>query len=203
MNIREAKRQIKAADERLTANPDDIDAKKARIAAVMAVKAATESGRERRRQEFLEQLESPTVGPPGDLRGDPRDVWDSLSLAESLRLAPVVMDAWYFLAKATRMRDRMRCPRCTAVGTWKMYGTWWHRWRYGDVALRRWGCKFCGHWLAKGNPHGQAFNGRIQAFPLSQEGLKVWAYPDPSVEREPTPAETLHAIMDRTWPWGG
>ncbi len=198
--VRELKREIAAADARLHADPDDDAAKKARIAAVTAIGAATANKAQRRRSEFLRSLEALADG--GD---DHRDEWQPLTAMERLRLMAIVMDIWFLATYYTGLRDRMRCPNCKAVGTWKMHGTWWERWRFGDIALRRWGCKYCGHWIAKGwvSPTGQVRDGRIQAFPLSQGGLKVWAYPDPSIEREPTPAEALCASMGRTWPWNG
>jgi len=40
------------------------------------------------------------------------------------------------------MRDRLRCPDCWAIGTWKPHGGWF------DVEdtrkVRRWMCKWCG-----------------------------------------------------------
>lgn len=40
------------------------------------------------------------------------------------------------------MRDRLRCPSCGAVGTWKPHGGWLD---YKDTASkRRWLCKWCG-----------------------------------------------------------
>jgi len=42
------------------------------------------------------------------------------------------------------MRDRLRCPSCMAVGTWKPHGGWF------DVTderkVRRWMCKWCGEY---------------------------------------------------------
>jgi hypothetical protein len=198
--VRELRRQIAAADVRLQSDPADTDAKKARISAVGALAAATVSRAQRRRSAFLREMEELASG-----GHDTRDAWQPLTLVERLQLMPVVMDMWFLITYYTGLRDRLRCPRCTAIGTWKMHGTWYERWRYGDIALRRWGCKYCGHWVAKGwvSPKGQVRSGRIQAFPLSREGLRVWAYPDPSVEREPTPAETVHQGMGRCWPWAG
>jgi len=199
--VRELKRLIKTADASLKLNPADEDAKKARIAAVMGLKFAAVSGLPLRRRNFYDELQALADGTTEDVR----DAWRPLTRGERLRLMPVVMDIWFLAAYYTGLRDRMRCPRCTSVGTWKMHGTWFERWRWGDVPLRRWGCKFCGHWIAKGwvSPRGDVRSGRIQAFPLSQEGLRVWAYPDPNIEREPTPAEALFADMGRTWPWNG
>lgn len=65
---------------------------------------------------------------------------------------------WHFIAdgplRLIGMRDRLRCPECSAVGTWKPHGglfdredvlflpilmqTWW------GTKRRRWMCKWCG-----------------------------------------------------------
>lgn len=151
----------------------------------------------RRRRAFLDGLDRLRA----QTGSDPRDVWHPLRPLEKFRLTPVVMDVWFLVTYYTGLRDRMRCPRCTSVGTWKMHGTWFERWRFGDIALRRWGCKYCGHWIAKGRPGGQVYNGRIQAFPSIEGG--VWAFPEPGTGRDPTPAEVVYASMGRTWPWNG
>ena len=41
------------------------------------------------------------------------------------------------------MRDRLRCHRCRAVGTWKPHGGWLHR----DKLSRRRLCKYCGYFI--------------------------------------------------------
>jgi hypothetical protein len=43
-----------------------------------------------------------------------------------------------------RMRDRLRCPRCKAVGTWKPHGSRMDRKQGDRRAVRRWLCKWCG-----------------------------------------------------------
>ena len=43
------------------------------------------------------------------------------------------------------MRDRLRCPRCCAVGTWKPHGGWLDRGTH--LLKRRWLCKWCGHYI--------------------------------------------------------
>lgn len=43
---------------------------------------------------------------------------------------------WLFLI-ATRLRDRLRCPNCDAVGTYKLHAPT-PRWR--------WLCKYCGYY---------------------------------------------------------
>ena len=54
---------------------------------------------------------------------------------------------WHQLVDFSRiigLRDRLRCPRCCAVGTWKPHGGWVDVW-LGDVrGIRRWICKWCG-----------------------------------------------------------
>lgn len=76
---------------------------------------------ERRRKAFPDSLGQPTMQPDGI---DSRDVWHPLTWRERVILAPVLMDLLYLVTRYTGMRDRLRCPRCTAVGTWKMHGTW-------------------------------------------------------------------------------
>jgi len=45
---------------------------------------------------------------------------------------------WLFLI-VTRLRDRLRCPSCSAVGTYKIHAP-------GDGRPWRWLCKWCGHY---------------------------------------------------------
>lgn len=45
-------------------------------------------------------------------------------------------------ARFIGMRDRLRCPMCHAVGTWKPHGGWMD---FADERkVRRWLCKWCG-----------------------------------------------------------
>lgn len=46
---------------------------------------------------------------------------------------------WFFLI-VTRLRDRLRCPNCEAVGTYKLHAPG-PRWR--------WLCKYCGYYRDK------------------------------------------------------
>lgn len=42
------------------------------------------------------------------------------------------------------LRDRLRCPKCKAIGTYKPHGGWFD---FSDVRkVRRWMCKWCGHY---------------------------------------------------------
>lgn len=58
-------------------------------------------------------------------------------------LNPVIHE----LAEALRFigtRDRLRCPECRAVGTWKPHGGLIDRLHGDRRAVRRWMCKCCG-----------------------------------------------------------
>ena len=53
------------------------------------------------------------------------------------------------LLRLVGLRDRLRCPRCRAVGTWKPHGGWLD---FADTRkVRRWLCKWCGlYWGPEG-----------------------------------------------------
>lgn len=57
----------------------------------------------------------------------------------------------YDLLRVVGIRDRLRCPRCRAVGTWKPHGGWLD----GDDLRKvcRWMCKWCGYYIG---PEGEA-----------------------------------------------
>src|SRR5277367_3034579 len=70
------------------------------------------------------------------------------------------------------LRDRLRCPKCRAVGTWKPHGGWIERWTPSHIEMlsklpsytkraydRRWLCKYCGYNLN--------FIGEFQCYPNS------------------------------------
>lgn len=45
-------------------------------------------------------------------------------------------------ARLLGLRDRLRCPECGAIGTYKPHGGWLD---FGDArGIRRWICKWCG-----------------------------------------------------------
>lgn len=61
------------------------------------------------------------------------------------------------------MRDRLRCPSCHSVGTWKPHGGVLDK---GDVRkVKRWLCKWCGFYLG---PEGSLVCGM---------GAKSWMLP--------------------------
>jgi hypothetical protein len=111
----------------------------------------------------------------------------------SLRLNPVVHELATSL-NYIGMRDRLRCPHCHKVGTWKPHGGWWDR-RHGDTrAVRRWLCKWCGYYVG---PEGER-----QAYPSQEHG--AWALTEWGFTHEPTPAEAIEEFYGRPVdPWRG
>jgi hypothetical protein len=95
------------------------------------------------------------------------------------------------------LRDRLRCPTCGAVGTWKPHGTLRER-RNGDRPVRRWMCKWCGYY------HGP--EGELRAFPDHERGAWTLARPFDPIAQDPpgpTPDEIIKREMGKTWPWRG
>ena len=114
---------------------------------------------------------------------------------------------WLFLI-ITRLRDRLRCPVCSAVGTYKPHAP-------GDGRPWRWMCKWCGFY--KG-PEGM---GKLCCpsptfgcwiFKDQQDGFKG-ATPEIAVEeRANFDAGVARRLVDRDkaatldykpWPWRG
>jgi hypothetical protein len=96
------------------------------------------------------------------------------------------------------MRDRLRCPMCKAVGTWKPHGGWFDN---SDVRrVRRWMCKWCGWYLG---PEGKRW--------VAPNIVKrCWDFRCPDSGK--TPVElvapewnpTINAAdAPRVWPWRG
>ena len=114
--------------------------------------------------------------------------------ARRVRLFPPVHAAWY----ATRwvgLRQRLRCPYCDAIGTWKPHGTFTARIRHKDRPVRRWLCKFCGMY---NGPEGE-----VQAYPEARRGC--WVLPkeyDPIAKRsERTAARVVpKAVLSKALP---
>jgi rubredoxin len=99
------------------------------------------------------------------------------------------------------LRDRLRCPRCKAVGTWKPHGGWidlFNEWRTDFAATlrpgvfhstdRRWVCKYCGF------VHDH--EGEKQSYPNAAKW--VWTVKDE--HSLPTPKEQ---VTEGVWPWHG
>jgi hypothetical protein len=96
------------------------------------------------------------------------------------------------------LRDRLRCPACRSVGTWKPHGTLADRRRHGDRPVRRWLCKWCGHYVGP--------EGVLRCFP--DQDLGVWSLPRPfrpdaPDPPPPTPMEAVAERLGKVWPWRG
>lgn len=91
---------------------------------------------------------------------------------------PFTHQIWDF-SRIVGLRDRLRCPRCLAVGTWKPHGGWMDG--ADERKVRRWICKWCG--LYRG-PEGER-----QAF----MGKTAWELGD-----GPTP-QAVHGGWQRPW----
>ena len=59
---------------------------------------------------------------------------------------------FYDCLRILGLRDRLRCPKCKAVGTWKPHGGFLD---FGDIRkVRRWMCKWCGYYSG---PEGELY----------------------------------------------
>jgi len=98
------------------------------------------------------------------------------------------------LARLTRLRDRMRCPKCEAVGTWKPHGGWADR--KDDLRhVRRWLCKWCGYYVGTDGVKQCGIGGEIE---FQGESVRVWAF------EGPTPASVIaESSIPGAWPWRG
>jgi len=110
----------------------------------------------------------------------------------------------YDLLMLVGLRDRLRCPKCSAVGTWKPHGGWCDRfveWRTNFAATlkpgvphstdRRWICKYCGFCRCGG--------GELYGAPNAAKG--VWDRK--GADSLPTPKEAVEKLCGTTWPWRG
>lgn len=121
-----------------------------------------------------------------------------LGWRQRIRLFPPIHEAWIALA-LVGMRDRLRCPQCKAVGTWKPHGGTWNRLCHKDRAQRRWMCKYCGRY--EGRDIGIAY-----VYPCPTRGCWTALYPwDPESPPEggPTPADVVWRELAKVWPWWG
>lgn len=93
------------------------------------------------------------------------------------------------------LRDRLRCPYCDAVGTWKPHGGWLD---FADQRkVRRWLCKFCG---AYRGPEG---------FRQALSGPEAWYLPEVASSeigvQGKLPSTMLYWEEQQKWinPWYG
>jgi len=95
------------------------------------------------------------------------------------------------LLRVTRLRDRLRCPCCTAVGTFKPHGTRFDRKDLRDVP--RWLCKWCGYYLG---PEGSTIA-------LLDPEMRVWMLPDTDATGTTPEATFRRTALGWAWPWKG
>lgn len=89
------------------------------------------------------------------------------------------------------IRDRLRCPNCHSVGTWKPHGGWLD---FKDTRkVRRWLCKWCGFYVG---PEGYQF---------CQFGKMAWeiAPIEPGSPMRDTPQSRVHGVSLGISPWIG
>ena len=90
------------------------------------------------------------------------------------------------------MRDRLRCPCCKAVGTWKPHGGWFDK--EDERKVRRWMCKWCGSYIG---PEGRR---RVEV------GSNCWILIEETFRVQPdnTPLVAVRDWFDRSVsPWAG
>lgn len=103
-----------------------------------------------------------------------------------------------------KLRDRLRCPKCRSVGTFKPHGGWLDRiyewWTEFAKTLkpgvphattRRWVCKYCGF--------VRCDIGELYGAPNKVKG--VWD--QKCADSLPTPKEAVETLCGTTWPWRG
>lgn len=91
------------------------------------------------------------------------------------------------------VRDRLRCPKCGSVGTWKPHGSFWFD-REDQRAVRRWMCKWCGLYVG---PEG------VQQV-VSDPNVKAWQLVKDAGPGSMTPEDAVNASsIAHTWPWRG
>lgn len=137
------------------------------------------------------------------LRSPPLTTGRPLGVAGRLLLFPPIHAAAYAL-RWVGLRDRLRCPSCKAIGTWKPHGTFSSRIFHKDRPTRRWMCKWCGLYVGP--------EGIIRVYP--DLDLGCWALPAPWYpdakhwEAQITPKDAVAKLLSHddgkpVWPWRG
>ena len=98
----------------------------------------------------------------------------------------VLKHTLYDALRFVGMRDRLRCPKCGSVGTWKPHGGIFDR---EDVRkVRRWLCKWCGHYVG------------IEGVRQATLGPHCWHLSQLPYEGD---ADTPQKRCNGAWPWRG
>jgi len=120
--------------------------------------------------------------------------------ANKIGFSFVVKHTFFMLLHFIGLRDRLRCPKCKAVGTWKPHGGFFggartaqHRGQIINVRMTmRWLCKYCGHYVG---PEGVK-----RCVPSRAKGWWVFDN-EPDADQE-TPLKVVKDQLD-AWPWKG
>lgn len=110
---------------------------------------------------------------------------------EALKLKPWFVHPIDGLLRLTRLRDRLRCPCCDAVGTFKPHGTVFDTEDLRDVP--RWLCKWCGYYLG---PEGSTVA-------LLSPDMRVWMLPEVDGGGTTPQATFRRTALGWAWPWRG
>jgi len=92
----------------------------------------------------------------------------------------------YDCLRLVGFRDRLRCPSCKSIGTWKPHGGWLDR--EDERKVRRWMCKWCG-----------IYNGP-EGWQRVTVGSTCWVLDNP---RGSTPKNVIENCFGPTNPWVG
>ncbi len=111
-----------------------------------------------------------------------------MTRTERIQRHPIVANLVDAALRATRLRDRLRCPDCGAIGTYKPHGTWFDRQDLRDAP--RWLCKWCGYYVGP--------EGATTAL-LDPDG-RVWTLNDTGTTPE---ASFRRTPVGWAWPWKG
>ena len=84
------------------------------------------------------------------------------------------------------LRDRLRCPSCKSIGTWKPHGGWLDF--EDERKVRRWMCKWCG-----------IYNGP-EGWHKVTVGVTCWVLDQP---KGSTPKSVVENAFGSTNPWNG
>lgn len=100
--------------------------------------------------------------------------------------------ACWAATKFVGLRDRLRCPKCSAIGTWKPHGSYWFD-REDKRGVSRWMCKWCGYYIG---PEGEQ-----QA--LADPAVNAWQLEKDAGPGSDTPQRIVARSESRAWPWRG
>jgi hypothetical protein len=117
---------------------------------------------------------------------------DALDRAER-RLMSFPVHSFFYLLRYVGLRDRLRCPNCRSVGTFKPHGSVFDTDGDDKRHVRRWMCKWCGYYLG---PEGRT---TVFCDPEARE----WRLPEDTPSRVTPESVMRRSDLPRVWPWRG